>query len=216
MPKFCKCVRDCDAVIEYYKIDRLEELRVRIDVLQVLYFWISSSKELLTDRDKLKELRDEMDRLEKLCYSVDCSKESSTDMDKLKKLFGEMYKLKKLYFEMEKSKELPPDMDKLKKLRGEMKKLEELRPEIVKKDVKIPKGWIFYYHSGIECCLSPIKKSSETNVTFDVKDKKDFKQGFWNNVRDAAVLKQLKLKELGNLSNYRIELSAPKSCFEEI
>lgn len=128
-----------------------------------------------------------------------------------------MEELKRLYPEMEKSKELNPDMGKLEKLYFEINELNKLRPEIVKKDVKIPQGWIFYYLSGTNYYnLVPVKKSSETNVTFDVKDKKDFKQGFWSNVRDAAVLKQLKLKELGNLSNYRIGLSAPQSCFEEI
>lgn len=118
---------------------------------------------------------------------------------------------------MEKSKELNPDMGKLEKLYFEINELNKLHPEIVKKDVKIPQGWIFYCLGGTKCYnLVPVKKSSETNVTFDVKDKKDFKQGFWDDIRDAAVLKQLKLKELGNLSNYHIRLSVPQSCFEEI
>lgn len=156
MPKFYKCVRNCDAVIEYSHVSQI------------------------------------------------------------KALYSKMEKLKKLYSEIEKSKE--PDMDKLKELSSEMDELWE-GFYTVKKNVKIPKGWIFYYLSETttECYnLAPLKKSSETNVTFDVKDKKDFKQGSWEDIRDAAVLKQLELKELGNLSNFHIRLSAPQSCFEEI
>ena len=157
MPKFYKCVRDCDAVIEYYHLSQTKEL---------------------------------------------CSK-----IEKLKELYSKI---------TEESKE--PDVDKLREIVSEMDELWETAGfDTVKKDVKIPKGWIFYCLGGTKCYnLVPVKKSSETNVTFDVKDKKDFKQGFWDDIRDAAVLKQLKLKELGNLSNYRIGLSAPQSCFEEI
>lgn len=85
-------------------------------------------------------------------------------------------------------------------------------------DVRIPEGWIFYFLSstGSKYNLYPVKKSTETNVTFDAQDKKSFKQGFWDDITDVNVLRQLKLNGLGDLSKLHIGLQAPKSCFEEI
>ena len=85
-------------------------------------------------------------------------------------------------------------------------------------NVRIPEGWIFYFLSSTssEYYLCPVKKSTETNVTFDAQDKKSFKQGLWCDITDVNVLRQLKLDGLGNLSRLNIKLHAPKSCFEKI
>ena len=91
------------------------------------------------------------------------------------------------------------------------------------KDVKILKGWFFYAIGGIttSCTLAPLKKFSRTSVIFDDKDfddegKKSFCRGYFNEIEEKNILKQLELDELGNLSPYLIKLSAPGSCFEEI
>ena len=96
---------------------------------------------------------------------------------------------------------------------------DERKPNVRELNVRIPEGWIFYFLSSADSkyyYLCPVKKSTETNVTFDAQDKKSFKQGSWRDITDVDVLRRLKLNGLGDLSRLRIGLQAPKSCFEEI
>ena len=95
---------------------------------------------------------------------------------------------------------------------------DEREPNVRKLNVRISEGWIFYLLSstGSKYYLCPVKKSTETNVTFDAQDKKSFKQGLWYDITNVDVLRQLKLNGLGDLSKLHIGLQAPKSCFEEI
>lgn len=85
-------------------------------------------------------------------------------------------------------------------------------------DLRISEGWIFYLLSlsGSKYNLCPVKKSTETNVNFDVQDKKLFKQGFWDDITDVNVLRHFRLYGFDDLSKLHIKLQAPKSCFEEI